>query len=114
MRDLARSMFRFSWAMSVLGARQVANLLSPGDGWNRSADSLDAVADAAAKEMGETMQGYYKAGDRLQSGMVDTMSRMVQGSWSEPGKVMNDTWESVDRTWSGVKDDLKTSPGGGE
>ena len=79
MRDLARSMMRFSWAMSVLGARQVANFLSPGEGWNRSADSLDAVSDAASKEMGETMKSYYKAGDRLQSGMVDTMSRRPQG-----------------------------------
>ena len=114
MRDLARSMFRFSWAMSMLGAKQVANLLSPGDGWDRSADSLDAVSDAASKEMGETMQGYYKAGDRLQSGMVDTMSRMVQGSWNEPGKVMNDTWEAVDRTWSGVKEDLDSSSGEAE
>ena len=114
MRDLARSMFRFSWAMSVLGARQVANFLSPGDGWDRSADSLDAVSNAASKEMGETMQGYYKAGDRLQSGVVDTMSRVVEGSWNEPGKVMNDTWEAVDRTWSGVKEDLSMSSGDGE
>lgn len=113
MRDLARSMFRFSWAMSVLGARQVTNLLSP-DGWNRSADALDAVSDAASKEMGETMEGYYKAGDRLQSGLVDTVSRVAQGSWNEPGKVMNDTWEAVDRTWSGVKEELSASSGHGE
>ena len=114
MRDLARSMFRFSWAMSVLGARQMAHLLSPGEGWDRSADSLDAVSDAASKEMGDTLEGYYKAGDRLQSGMVDTVSRMVEGDWSEPGKVMNDTWDELDRTWSGVKDDLEMGSDDGE
>ena len=111
MRDLARSMMRFSWAMSMLGARQVAHLLSPGDGLDRSADALDAVSGAAAKQMGETMKSYYEAGDRLQSGMMDTMSRVVEGSWGEPGKVMNDTWEAIDRTWSGVKEDLHVSAG---
>ncbi len=107
MRDLARSMIRFSWAMSVLGARQAANLLAPRQGWDRSAEAFDAVSHAAAEEMGETMKSVYQAGDRLQSGMVDTVSRMFGGGWSEPGKVMNQAWESVDRTWTGVKDEFK-------
>ena len=109
MRDLARSMIRFSWAMSMLGARQAANLITPREGWNRSTEAFDAVADAAAEEMGEPVKSLYQAGDRLQSGMVDTMSRMFGGKWSEPGKVMNDTWEALDRTWSGRKDDLSES-----
>ncbi len=106
MRDLARSMIRFSWAMSVLGARQVTNLVSPREGWDRSADAFDAVSHAAADEMGETMKGFYRAGDRLQSGMVDTASRLLRGTWSDPGKSLNEAWESVDRTWTGVKEDL--------
>ncbi|MEM7583180.1 MAG: hypothetical protein AAF560_07355 [Acidobacteriota bacterium] len=104
MRDLARSMIRFSWAMSVLGAKQAANLVSPRDGWDRSAESFDVVSSAAIDQMGETMKGVYEAGDRFQSGMVDTMSRMFGGgSWDDPGKAMNETWESVERTWSGMK-----------
>ncbi len=113
MRDLARSMFRFSWAMSVLGARQATNLMTPGKGWDRSAEAFDAVSAAAEKEMGETMKSFYQAGDRLQSGMTDTMSRMFRGNWSDPGKVMNETWEEVDRTWTGVRDELsKSEPDG--
>ncbi len=103
MRDLARSAIRFSWAMSVLSARQAANLVSPRDGWDRSADSFDVVSHAAVGQMGETMKGLYEAGDRFQSGMVDTMSRMFSGSWANPGKMMNETWESVGRTVSGIK-----------
>ena len=106
MRDLARSMIRFSWAMSVLGARQAANIFTPGEGWQRSTESFDAVSHAAVDHMGETMKGLYQAGDRLQSGMVDTVSRLVQGNWSDPGKTMNEAWESVDHTWSGMKEDL--------
>ncbi len=90
MRDLARSMIRFSWAMSVLGARQAANLVTPREGWARSTESFDAVSHAAANHMGETMKGFYKAGDRLQSGMVDTLSRVARGNWAEPGKTMNE------------------------
>ena len=109
MRDLARSMIRFSWAMSVLGARQAANLISPREGgWKRSTEAFDAVSHAAAEEMGETMKGLYQAGDRLQSGMVDTMSRMLRGS-SENDRVMNETWEALDRSQG--KDDLPKDEG---
>ncbi len=106
MRDLARSMIRFSWAMSMLGARQAANLMTPREGWARSTESFDAVSHAAADHMGETVRGFYKAGDRLQSGMVDTVSRVAGGQWSEPGKTLSEAWEAVDRTWSGMKVDL--------
>ncbi len=113
MRDLARSMIRFSWAMSVLGARQAANLFTPRQGWDRSAEAFDSVSHAAEKEMGETLKSFYRAGDRLQSGMVDTASRMFRGKWTEPGKVMNETWEAVDHTWTGMKDEFSTgSPEG--
>ncbi len=108
MRDLARSMIRFSWAMSVLGARQAANLLTPRQGGERSTRAFDAVSHAATEEMGETMKSFYQAGDRLQTGMVDTASRLVRGKWSEPGKVMNKVWETVDHTWTGMKDDFST------
>ena len=106
MRDLARSMIRFSWAMSVLGARQIGHLMSPKEGWDRSADSFDAVSHAAAGEMGDSMKDLYEAGDRFQSGMVDTVSRLFRGDWSDPGKPMNEAWESLDRTWTGMKQDL--------
>ena len=106
MRDLARSMIRFSWAMSVLGARQAANLVTPRQGWERSTEAFDAVRHAAVEEMGETLKSFYRAGDRLQDGMVDTVSRLFSGDWSKPGKVMNETWEALDRSWTGAEDDL--------
>ncbi len=107
MRELVGSMFRFSWAMSVLGARQAANLITPRKGWDRSVEAFDAVSLAAADEMGETMKSFYDAGDRLQSGMVDTASRMFGGTWSD--QVMNKTWEAVDRTCAGMKSDPSSS-----
>ncbi len=110
MRDLATSMIRFSWAMSMLGARQAANLIAPRDGWKRSTDAFDSVSQAAADEMGESLKGFYQAGDRLQRGMIDSMSKFFGGNWSEPGKVMNETWEALDRTWTDAKEDLSTDP----
>ncbi|MEM7355826.1 MAG: hypothetical protein AAF657_33730 [Acidobacteriota bacterium] len=108
MRDLARSMIRFSWAMTVLGARQAANLMTPREGWSRSTESFDAVSHAAADHMGETMKNLYQAGDRLQSGMVDTASRFMGGNWSDSNPAMSNAWEAVDRTWTDMKDDLTT------
>ncbi len=103
MRDLTRSLFRFSWAMSMLGARQAANLVTPRSGWDRSVETFDAISRAAAEQMGETLRGFYKAGDRFQDGMLDTASRLGETSWSNPGQAMNETWEALDRTFAGVR-----------
>ena len=111
MRDLARSMIRFSWAMSMLGARQAANLMTPREGWDRSTQSFDAVSHVAADQMGETMRSFFKAGDRFQSGMVDTAARFFRGDWSEPGQTMNGAWEALDRTWSGMKESFSGESG---
>ncbi len=105
MRDLARSMIRFSWAMSVFGAQQAADLFTRPQA-SKKHNAFDAVSHAAAEEMGEPMKGLYQAGDRLQSGMVETASKLLDGTWSDPGKVMNETWEAVDRIWTGMKSDL--------
>lgn len=113
MREVTESVLRFTWAMSLVGVRQAANLLTPRRGWETTTRELDAVSGAAGREMGETMRGFYRAGDRLQAGMVDTVSRLFTGSWSEPGKALNDVWESLDRTRAAVREELSRSDGGG-
>jgi len=80
-------------------------LLEP-EGWDEAERGFDAVAGAAAKEMDEAFRTYYRAGDRLQSGLVDTASRLFSGRWSEPGELMNETWESLDRTRARVQEAL--------
>ncbi|MCP4657112.1 MAG: hypothetical protein GY856_17020 [bacterium] len=103
MYELTKSMMRFSWAMSMLGVRQMTNVFSK-DGWDNSTEAMNAVSVAAAGHMGDTVHSVYDAGDQFQSGMVDTAKRAFDGSWSDPGKLMNDAWDAVDRSWTTLKD----------
>lgn len=109
MRELAKSMFRFSWAMGMLGVDQATQMVSSKDGWRNSSESLDAVSDAASDQLGDTMKGYYKAGEHLGDGLAETASKAVSSDWTQPGKAMNATWESLDRTWSDLRADLSDS-----
>jgi hypothetical protein len=38
--------------------------------------------------------------------MLDNMSKFFEGDWSDPGKVIKDAWDTVDHTWSDLRDDL--------
>lgn len=103
MRALAKSMIRFSWALSMLGARQTARLfLEP---WDRPAPALDAVAGAAESQLGAEMRSFYRAGDEIQTGMVDTIADLVSGSSAAPadpmGASLRQTWAAIDRSWPG-------------
>lgn len=106
MLELTKSMMRFSWAMSLLGVRQMANLINPSDGWDDAKDAMNAVSSTASEQMGDTVKSFYKAGDRFQSEMLDNMSKFFEGDWSDPGKVIKDAWDTVDHTWSDLRDDL--------
>jgi len=106
MKDLAKSMFRFSWAMGVLGVDQAAQLLGQGRDLKKTGETLDAVSDAASSSLGDDWKQVYEAGEHFQSGMIDTVSRVAKDSWSNPGKAMNHAWEDLDRSFSDLRSDL--------
>ena len=84
-RDVATSVFRFSWAMGMLSVDQAANLLDRERGWQRGADSLDAVSSVATEHLGPTARRLYEAGDRLQSGLVDSAMSVARGMTGRGG-----------------------------
>ena len=69
MRELTKSMFSYTWAMSLFGAQQMLNLLSP----SKAAKAFEGVASATEKELGQPLQFVFKAGDDLQRRMVNLM-----------------------------------------
>jgi hypothetical protein len=74
MRDFIKSAFRFSWAMSLFGVQQFENVFEDStrqDG--KTAAAFDSIAQATEENLSGTVHDAYKAGDRLQSGMVDMM-----------------------------------------
>jgi hypothetical protein len=73
MRDLTRSMASFSWAMSLYGVRQMANLVAP----RRAADAFSAVARSAEGALGPGLRSAFQTGDRLQKAVVDLSFGLV-------------------------------------
>lgn len=106
MRDLTESFLRFGWALSVFGAQQAIHLATPRRGWDEAERGLDTVRGAAEREIQDTLKPYYRAGNYLQEGFLDTVERFFKGTWSEPGKLMNETWETLDRTRARVREAL--------
>lgn len=106
MRGVTESLFRFGWALTMFGVQQAIHLATPRRGWDDATRELDGVSRAAAHEMGDTLRSYYRAGDRLQSGLVDSVARLFEGTWSEPGKRMDELWQSLDRTRARVQEAL--------
>ncbi len=106
MKDLAKSMFRFSWAMGTMGVDQATQLIGRHRDLRKTGETLDAVSDAASARLSKDWKHVYEAGEHFQSGMIDTMSRMAKDSWSNPGQAMNNAWEDLDRSFSDLRSDL--------
>jgi hypothetical protein len=81
MRNVLKSMFRFSWAMSLFGARQAVGLLMPpvGDREPDTATAFEMVSKAAQKQMGGSLNSIYETGDRIQSGVLDMVLGFFAG-----------------------------------
>ena len=81
MRDLARSVASFTWAMSLFGVKQMANLMSP----QRAADAFGAVTRSAEEALGPGLRTAFETGDRLQKAMLDASFSLVGMTPSQPG-----------------------------
>lgn len=88
MRDLARSMMRCSWALTVLGTRQTLGAAGGNRDGSR-AGALDAVTYAAEEQLDEMSRSVYRTGERLQGGLFDLVADLTAagGAWS-PGRLM--------------------------
>ena len=80
MRDFIKSMFSFSWAMSLFGVQQMANVVAP----SRAMKSFDNVTNAAEKEFDDITQTTFASGDRLQRGLVDLMFGVLPAGEANP------------------------------
>jgi hypothetical protein len=69
MREFTKSMASFSWAMSLFGAQQLVNVLSP----QKATQAFDAVTNATKEQFGKVLEPTFKAGDAMGRGMVDMM-----------------------------------------
>ncbi len=74
MRDFIKSTLRFSWAMSLFGAQQLENMVEDSSRQNKkTATAFDSITQITEEQLGGVIKNVFKAGDQLQSGMVDAM-----------------------------------------
>lgn len=84
MRDLAKSMMRFSWTLGLFGVRQALNLVPGSDGSpaQRTAGAFDEVAAATEAQLDGPVRGLYQAGERLQSSLFDLTYDTLTFGWA--------------------------------
>src|SRR5436305_1052937 len=90
MWDFTRSMLRFSWAMSLFGVQQMANLFAP----SKASKAFDDVTRATEAELGNGLREAFRAGDSLQRGLVDVTFGAFTGQ--RTGPVYDGTQPSAD------------------
>lgn len=91
MRDFTKSMFSFSWALSLFGIQQTANLLSPG----KAARAFESVTQATQSQMNDALKMTFDAGDRLQRSAVDLMFGFLSGEALNPNRMMRMTADAA-------------------
>ena len=80
MREFTKSLFSFSWAMSLFGVQQTTNLMSP----DKAVKAFESVTEATQTQLGEAMKSTFSAGDKLQRGAVDVMLGPFTGEALNP------------------------------
>jgi hypothetical protein len=94
MRELAKSMMRFSWAMSLFGMDQLGTMFSKDDEGEESQESkvrssFDDVSTATGSQFSSRARNLYESGDKFQSEIVDVVFDFFSAdSWS-PRDVLN-------------------------
>lgn len=84
MREFTKSIFSFSWAMSLFGVQQTTNLLSPA----KAAEAFDSVTEATRAQFTDVLKTTFNAGDKLQRSALDMTLGMFTGEALNPNKWM--------------------------
>lgn len=84
MREFTKSIFSFSWAMSLFGIQQTTNLTSP----EKVAKAFNSITEATEEQFGDLLKTTFNAGDKLQRSAVDLTLGMVSGEALNPNKWM--------------------------
>lgn len=89
MRELAKSLNSFSWAMSLFGAQQLLHFVRrplPGTG-HPAAGDLGTAARAGERQLGGVFERAFKAGDRVQRSAVDFAFGLIGPDALNPNRI---------------------------
>jgi hypothetical protein len=82
MRDFTKSMFSYSWAVSLFGMQQMLNLMTP----SKATKAFDAVTDTTEEQFGDVMKATFRAGDNIQRGILDLTLGVFSGQAFNPNQ----------------------------
>jgi hypothetical protein len=71
MREVAKSILGFSWAVSLFGLQQVSKLMTPSADAGAVASEFDAVSRAVMSHLTEPVAEQFRAADEWQRRVVD-------------------------------------------
>ncbi len=107
MRELTKSLFSFSWVMSLFGGQQTVNLTDPG----KAARAFDAVTAAATKEFDGITSAVFQTGDRLQRQMVDVAFSVFSPTALDPSQILRTTSDCLRQSAEAVSQGLQAAMG---
>lgn len=94
MRDFAKSVFSFSWASMVFGARQLLNPLQ-----SRSPNVPGGGSSSAPRSSPDFFDRTFRAGDTLQRGMVDMMFGAFTANAANPMWWLRQSTDTLQRSF---------------
>ena len=110
MRDFTKSMFSFSWAMSLFGIQQTLNLMRP----SKAAEAFDNVTQATEGEMSDALKAAFRAGDNLQRELVDLTLGVFTGQGFNPGRWMRMTSDVMNQSAEAVGQGMRAATTGAQ
>src|SRR6185436_6840677 len=87
MRELAKSLSSFSWALSLFGAQQMLRLLRDPLAGGTSGRGLEPVTRAAQGSLDGTFQRTFAAGDQVQRSALDLAFSLASPDAWEPSRL---------------------------
>ena len=116
-RDLTKSTLSFSWAMSLFGVEQMANMLmpqSPSQPTHKATAAFNTVTQATEEQLSGVIKGVFKTGDQLQRGMVDLMLGFLSLEAFNPSQMMRMTSDIMQQTTGTIGQSFPGEPSGGQ
>jgi len=110
MRDFTKSVFSFSWALSLFGVQQTLNLMRP----SKASQAFDNVTEATKQEMGDALKATLKAGDNLQRGLVDLTLGVFTGQAFNPSRLMRMTSDMLNQSAEAIGQSMRAATSGGK
>jgi hypothetical protein len=110
LRDLTKSVLSFSWGMSLFGAKQLINSLTP----EKATTAFNAVTRATEEQLGDVFKGAFRVGDQVQRTMVDMTFSVLMLEAFNPSQVMKMASDAMQQTTGASGQGTQARPTGSQ